>query len=107
LRGPWLRARHGDMRYNDMARRDERGSAAAGALGSRARRWPRKNDAAAIEARRAAMHLDAGLVTSVDLEPFASAAESLVGVAVIPVSAVPLTIELGDYALSDEGAVVE
>jgi hydroxymethylglutaryl-CoA reductase (NADPH) len=70
-------------------------------------RWPRKNDAASIEARRRAMNLDGGLITSVDLEPFADAAESLVGVAVIPVSAVPVTIELGAYELSDEGAVVE
>ena len=52
-------------------------------------RWPRKNDAASIETRREAMGVDGGLVTSVDLEPFAGAAESLVGVAVIPVSAVP------------------
>ena len=50
-------------------------------------RWPRKNDAASIRSRREAMGLDGGLVTSVDLEPFAGAAESLVGVAVIPVSA--------------------
>ncbi|HVV57386.1 MAG TPA: hypothetical protein VHC45_03410, partial [Gaiellaceae bacterium] len=70
-------------------------------------RWPRKNDAASIDARRAAMGLDGGLVTSVDLEPFASAAESLVGVAVIPVSAVPLQIELGAYELDDAGDVVE
>jgi hydroxymethylglutaryl-CoA reductase (NADPH) len=53
------------------------------------------------------MSLDGGLVTSVDLEPFAGAAESLVGVAVIPVSAVPVEIELGDYELSDTGDVVE
>ena len=52
-------------------------------------RWPRKNDAESIRSRREAMGLDGGLVTSVDLEPFAEAAESLVGVAVIPVSAVP------------------
>ena len=67
-------------------------------------RWPRKNDAASIEARREAMGLGDGLVTSVDLEPFAGAAESLVGVAVIPVSAVPLEIELGAYELDDDGA---
>jgi hydroxymethylglutaryl-CoA reductase (NADPH) len=48
-----------------------------------------------------------GLVTSVDLEPFNGAAESLVGVAVIPVSAVPIEIELGTYELSDAGDVVE
>ena len=70
-------------------------------------RWPRKNDAASIGARREAMGLEGGLVTSVDLEPFAGAAESLVGVAVIPVSAVPVTIELGTYELSDDGDVVE
>ena len=70
-------------------------------------RWPRKNDAASIEARRQAMGIAGGLVTSVDLEPFVSAAESLVGVAIIPVSAVPVEIELGSYVLSDDGAVVE
>src|SRR4051812_20102282 len=69
-------------------------------------RWPRKNDTASIEARRDAMGV-AGLVTSIDLEPFATAAESLVGVAVIPVSAVPLELELGEYELSDGGAVEE
>jgi hydroxymethylglutaryl-CoA reductase (NADPH) len=70
-------------------------------------RWPRKNDATSIEQRRAAMGLDGGLVTSVDLEPFAGAAESLVGVAVIPVSAVPVDIELGAYELDAEGGVRE
>jgi hydroxymethylglutaryl-CoA reductase (NADPH) len=70
-------------------------------------RWPRKNDAESIEARRRAMGIADGVVTSVDLEPFAKAAESLVGVAVIPVSAAPVEIELGAYDLSDEGAVVE
>jgi hydroxymethylglutaryl-CoA reductase (NADPH) len=70
-------------------------------------RWPRKNDQASIDARRAAMGVDGGLTTSVDLAPFAGAAESLVGVAVIPVSAVPIQIELGDYVLADDGAVEE
>jgi hydroxymethylglutaryl-CoA reductase (NADPH) len=70
-------------------------------------RWPRKNDQASIDTRRAAMGVDDGLTTSVDLTPFANAAESLVGVAVIPVSAVPIQIELGDYELDDQGAVVE
>src|SRR5581483_724448 len=42
-----------------------------------------------------------------DLEPFAAAAEALVGVAVIPVSAVPIEIELGAYELDDDGNVVE
>ena len=53
------------------------------------------------------MGLDGGLVTSIDLAPFAGAAESLVGVAVIPVSAVPVGIELGAYELDDDGELVE
>ena len=59
-------------------------------------RWPRKNDAASIRARQEALGVD-GLVTSIDLEPFASAAEALTGVAVIPVSVVPIEIDLGEY----------
>jgi hydroxymethylglutaryl-CoA reductase (NADPH) len=70
-------------------------------------RWPRKNDASSIEQRREAMGVNGGLVTSVDLEPFAGAAESLVGVAVIPVSAVPVEIALGAYELTDDGDVIE
>jgi hydroxymethylglutaryl-CoA reductase (NADPH) len=71
-------------------------------------RWPRKNDASSIEQRREAMGVNGGLITSVDLEPFAGAAESLVGVAVIPVSAVPVEIALGTYELSDDdGDVTE
>src|SRR3954452_16158992 len=70
-------------------------------------RWPRKNDTRSSEQRRAAMGLDGGLTPSVDLEPFAGAAESLVGVAVIPVSAVPVQIELGVYELAADGDVVE
>jgi hydroxymethylglutaryl-CoA reductase (NADPH) len=69
-------------------------------------RWPRKNDAASIRARQTALGLD-GLVTSVDLEPFAGAAEAVTGVAVIPVSIVPVAIELGTYELDDTGAVRE
>jgi hydroxymethylglutaryl-CoA reductase (NADPH) len=70
-------------------------------------RWPRKNDVSSIEQRREAMGVNGGLVTSVDLAPFASAAESLVGVAVIPVSAVPIEVALGAYELSDNGDLVE
>jgi hydroxymethylglutaryl-CoA reductase (NADPH) len=70
-------------------------------------RWPRKNDASSIEQRREAMGVNGGLVTSVDLEPFAGAAESLVGVAVIPVSAVPVEVALGAYELTDTGDVIE
>jgi hydroxymethylglutaryl-CoA reductase (NADPH) len=70
-------------------------------------RWPRKNDQSSIEQRREAMGLDGGLTTSIDLAPFASAAESLVGVAVIPVSAVPVEIELGAYELDADGGLDE
>jgi hydroxymethylglutaryl-CoA reductase (NADPH) len=69
-------------------------------------RWPRKNDAASIRARQEIVGVD-GLVTSVDLAPFAEAAEAVTGVAVIPVSVCPIDIELGEYELSDEGDVVE
>ena len=70
-------------------------------------RWPRKNDAASIRMRQEALGID-GLVTSIDLEPFVDAAESITGVAVIPVSVVgPLDLSLGDYELDDDGAVVE
>src|SRR3954452_21366817 len=70
-------------------------------------RWPRKNDAGSIEQRRSAMGVNGGLVTSIDLVPFAGAAESLVGVAVIPVSAVPVEIEIGTYELDETGDIVE
>jgi hydroxymethylglutaryl-CoA reductase (NADPH) len=53
------------------------------------------------------MGLDGGLVTSIDLAPFSGAAESLVGVAVIPVSAVPVSVELGAYELDDGGELAE
>jgi hydroxymethylglutaryl-CoA reductase (NADPH) len=69
-------------------------------------RWPRRNDPQSIRARQSALGLD-GLVTSVDLEPFAGAAEALTGVAVIPVSVVPVQVELGEYELSEDGDVVE
>jgi hydroxymethylglutaryl-CoA reductase (NADPH) len=69
-------------------------------------RWPRKNDPASIQARQEILGVD-GLVTSVDLEPFTAAAEALTGVAIIPVSACPVTIELGEYELDDDGRVVE
>jgi hydroxymethylglutaryl-CoA reductase (NADPH) len=69
-------------------------------------RWPRRNDPESIRARQSALGLD-GLVTSIDLEPFAGAAEALTGVAVIPVSVAPVQIELGGYELSEDGDVVE
>src|SRR6266536_3533023 len=70
------------------------------------KRWPRKNDAASIQARQQALGLD-GLVTSIDLRQFAEAAETVTGVAVVPVSVVPIEIELGDYDLDDAGSVRE
>jgi len=66
-------------------------------------RLPRKNDAASIAARREAL----GLTGEVDLAPYAKAAESVTGVAVIPVSVAQLQISLGQYALSGDGDVVE
>ena len=69
-------------------------------------RLPRKNDPASIRARQEALGLD-GAVTGVDLEPFARAAETVTGVAVIPVSVAQLTVSLGEYELSDDGEVVE
>src|SRR5215211_7289742 len=70
------------------------------------KRWPRKNDAASIRARQEALGVD-GLVTSIDLQQFAGAAETVTGVAVIPVSVVPIDVELGAYELDEAGAVRE
>jgi hydroxymethylglutaryl-CoA reductase (NADPH) len=71
-------------------------------------KWPRKNDAESIAARQEALGLD-GVVTGIDLEPFARAQEMLTGAAVIPVSVVgPLELELGEYELREPGgALVE
>ena len=69
-------------------------------------RLPRKNDAASIRSRQEALGLD-GAVTGADLEPFTSAAETVTGVAVIPVSVAQLTVSLGEYELSEDGEVVE
>src|SRR4030095_12823905 len=72
------------------------------------RRWPRKNDADSLRARQEALGLD-GVVTRIDLEPFARAQEMLTGAAVIPVSVVgPVELELGEYDLREpDGALVE
>ena len=69
-------------------------------------RLPRKNDPASIRSRQEALGLD-GAVTGVDLEPFTSAAETVTGVAVIPVSVAQLNVSLGAYELSEDGEVVE
>jgi hydroxymethylglutaryl-CoA reductase (NADPH) len=65
------------------------------------KRWPRKNDAASIEARQKALGLNGG-VTGIDLSPYVNAQEMLTGAAVIPVAVVgPLEIELGRYELEE------
>jgi hydroxymethylglutaryl-CoA reductase (NADPH) len=69
-------------------------------------RLPRKNDPASIDARREALGLD-GSVTAADLAPYAAAAESVTGTAVLPVSVAQLRVSLGEYELSDDGEVVE
>ncbi len=71
-----------------------------------AAKLPRKNDPASVRARQAALGLD-GVVTGVDLEPFARAAESVTGVVAIPVSVAQLRLSLGEYELSDDGNLVE
>ena len=70
------------------------------------KRLPRKNDAGSIGERREALGLD-GAVTPADLEPYANAAETVTGIAVIPVSVAELEISLGAYELDEQGEVVE
>ena len=65
-------------------------------------RLPRKNDPDSIRARQEALGLP-----KVDLEPWAKAAESVTGLVSIPVSVAQLQVSLGEYELSDDGAVVE
>jgi hydroxymethylglutaryl-CoA reductase (NADPH) len=69
-------------------------------------RLPRKNDDSSIRARQEALGLD-GEVTGFDLSPWTGAAESVTGVAVVPVSVAQLRVSLGRYELSDDGDVVE
>ncbi|MEP7334501.1 MAG: 3-hydroxy-3-methylglutaryl-CoA reductase [Actinomycetota bacterium] len=73
------------------------------------RRWPRKNDPDSIRTRQETVRglTDDGEVLWEDLAPWASAQESLTGVAVIPVGVVTLDAELGEYELDDGGSVVE
>jgi hydroxymethylglutaryl-CoA reductase (NADPH) len=68
-----------------------------------AERFPRKNDPASIAARREVLGLDG----DVDLALYTKAAESVTGVAVLPVSVAQLQVSLGEYLLSDDGTVVE
>src|SRR3954471_8694042 len=74
------------------------------------RKWPRRNDPESIAARQQALNgrVDPE-VFSMDVSPWAAAQEALTGVAVVPVAVVgPLTIELGEYELSEpDGALVE
>jgi hydroxymethylglutaryl-CoA reductase (NADPH) len=69
-------------------------------------RLPRKNDPASIRARQEALGLD-GDATALDLSPWTGAAESVTGVAVLPVSVAQLAVSLGTYELSEQGDVVE
>ncbi len=71
--------------------------------GGMAGRLPRKNDPASIAARREAL----GLNGDADLEPYAKLAESVTGVAVLPVAVAQLRVSLGEYRLSDDGEVIE
>jgi len=68
--------------------------------------WPRKNDPRSIRSRQRIVGVG-GLPISIELEPFVGAAEALTGVAVIPVSVCPVTVELATYALSEPGDLVE
>jgi hydroxymethylglutaryl-CoA reductase (NADPH) len=68
-----------------------------------ASKLPRKNDPASITARREAL----GLSGDGELAAYAKSAESVTGVAVIPVSVAELHVSLGEYALSEDGAVAE
>ncbi|HET8895333.1 MAG TPA: hypothetical protein VFM96_14670 [Gaiellaceae bacterium] len=65
-------------------------------------RLPRKNDADSVRARQEALGLP-----QVDVSAYSSAAESVTGLAVIPVSVASLRISLGQYELSPDGQVVE
>src|SRR3954469_10460787 len=64
---------------------------------------PRKNDPVSIGKRREALGLDG----DVDLTAYVKAAESVTGVAVIPVSVAQLRVSLAEYELDEGGAVVE
>jgi hydroxymethylglutaryl-CoA reductase (NADPH) len=68
-----------------------------------AQRLPRKNDPASIAARRETL----GLNGNVDLSAYVRSAESVTGVATLPVSVAELRVSLGEYALSDDGEAVE
>jgi hydroxymethylglutaryl-CoA reductase (NADPH) len=68
-----------------------------------ASKLPRKNDPDSIAARREAL----GLGGDGEVAAYAKAAESVTGVAVIPVSVAELLVSLGEYELSEDGDVVE
>ena len=65
-------------------------------------RLSRKNDPDSVRARQQALGLP-----EVDLEPYAKAAEAATGLVSIPVSVAQLAVSLGEYALSEDGEVVE
>src|SRR6266853_834691 len=65
-------------------------------------RFPRKNDPASVAARREVLGLDG----DVDLAPYAKVAESVTGVAVIPVSVAQLAVSLGESGRALEEVTV-
>jgi hydroxymethylglutaryl-CoA reductase (NADPH) len=67
------------------------------------RKWPRRNDAESIKARRDAIRGAVGdEPLSLDVEQWAKAQETHTGHVAIPVSVVgPLLVELGDYELEE------
>jgi hydroxymethylglutaryl-CoA reductase (NADPH) len=65
-------------------------------------RLSRKNDPASVRARQEALGLP-----EVELDPWVKAAESVTGLVSIPVSVAQLQVSLGEYEVSEDGAVVE
>jgi len=65
-------------------------------------RLPRKNDVDSVRTRQETLGLP-----QVDLDRYAKAAESVTGLVAIPVSVAQLAVSLGQYALSEDGDVVE
>ena len=65
-------------------------------------RLPRKNDPDSVRARQQALGLP-----EADVSAYANAAESVTGLALVPVSVAPLRVALGRYELADDGSLVE
>src|SRR5215467_7499131 len=65
-------------------------------------RLSRRNDPGSVRSRQEMLGLP-----EVELEAYAKAAESVTGLVSIPVSVAQLAVSLGEYALSEDGEVVE